>query len=491
MTTVLSVTSEIFPLIKTGGLADVAGALPGALGTQGIAMRTLVPGYPAVIAALDAAKTASKAVIEPSTETTDLMGGPARAISAKIGDLDLLVLDAPHLYDRPGNPYQGPDGKDWPDNPQRFAALSLAAARIGQGLIPGFVPDIVHAHDWQAGLAPAYLALSGKPGPATVMTIHNIAFQGWTSPTLLDALQLPARAFTIDGLEYHGGIGTLKAGLYYATRITTVSPTYAQEILTPEYGMGLDGLLRGRARDLEGIVNGIDEQIWNPATDPHLPEPYNARRIARRAHNKQTLQARMGLTEDPDAPLFCVVTRLTWQKGMDLLLEALPHLLAEGAQLALLGSGDPAFEQGFAHAARSHPGRIGCVIGYDEPLSHLMQGGADAILVPSRFEPCGLTQLYGLRYGCVPVVARTGGLADTVIDANDAALADKVATGIQLSPVTTPALESAISRAARLHRQPKTWRALQRRGMSRPVGWQRPAERYAALYKEAIAARAG
>ena len=487
MTTVLSVTSEIFPLIKTGGLADVAGALPAALRAQGVAMRTLVPGYPAVIDSLDAAET----VVETSSETDDLMGGPARILSGTTGSLDLLVLDAPHLYARPGNPYLDSNGEDWPDNPQRFAALSLAASRIGQGLIPGFVPDVIHAHDWQAGLVPAYLALSDKPGPATVMTIHNIAFQGWTPPSLLDVLGLPARAFTIDGLEYHGGIGMLKAGLYYATKITTVSPTYAREILTPDYGMGLDGLLRSRARDLEGIVNGIDEEVWNPGTDAHLAEPYNARKLARRARNKQALQARMGLDETAAAPLFCVVSRLTWQKGMDLLLEVLPHLLAEGAQLALLGSGDTALEQGFVHLTRRHPGRIACIIGYDEPLSHLMQGGADAILVPSRFEPCGLTQLYGLRYGCVPVVAHTGGLADTVIDANDAALADKVATGVQLSPVTASALAAAISRTTRIHRDKKAWQALQRRGMSRPVGWQRPAERYAALYREAIAASMG
>ena len=499
---VLSVTSELFPLIKTGGLADVAGALPGALAGEGIAMRTLLPGYPAVVAALDETRTVA--------EIDDLMGGAARLLAADgvasdrvqgdrvkgdrvQGGLDLYVLDAPHLYDRPGDPYRGPDGGDWPDNPQRFAALAWVAAEIGLGLLEGTAggdwrPDVVHGHDWQAGLMPAYLALAGEARPATVFTVHNIAFQGQVPATMLAELRLPARAYAVDGVEYYGAIGMLKAGLYYADRLTTVSPTYAREILGPEFGMGLDGLLRDRALDLEGIVNGIDEEVWNPATDLHLPCRYDATTLDRRAENKAALQARLGLDGDPEAPLFCVVTRLSWQKGMDLLLDRLPHLLGRGGQLAVLGAGDAGLEAGFAAAAAAHPGRIGCVFGYDESLSHLMQGGADAILVPSRFEPCGLTQLCGLRYGCVPVVARTGGLADTVIDANDAALADGVATGIQFAPTTGEALEAAIDRTIRLHRTVGDRRALQRRGMAHEVGWRRPAARYAALYRAALEA---
>ena len=480
MIEVLSVTSELFPLIKTGGLADVAGALPVALKREDVHIRTLIPGYPGVRAALKAA--------EAVAEIDDLMGRPATILAADgvAGGLDLLVIDAPHLFDRPGNPYLGPDGSDWPDNAQRFAALSLVAAMIGQGLVSGYDVDVVHGHDWQAGLAPAYLALSGRPRPATVMTVHNIAFQGQAAPNLLDALHLPSDAFHVDGLEYYGTIGTLKAGLNYADMVTTVSPTYAEEILTPVYGMGLDGLLRKRRADLVGIVNGIDEEIWNPASDPHLAATYSATSPAPRAANKAWLQKRMGLEVDPDATLFCAVTRLTWQKGMDVLLDVLPHLVRSGGQFALLGAGDPGLEAGFVAATLAWHGRVGCVMGYDEPLSHQLQGGSDAILVPSRFEPCGLTQLYGLRYGCVPVVARTGGLADTVIDANDAALADGVSTGIQFGPVNNDALSSAISRTIRLHREPGAFETLQRRGMTRPVGWERPARQYAALYKEAI-----
>ena len=482
MIEVLSVTSELFPLIKTGGLADVAGALPGALAPEGVHVRTLVPGYPAVRSALEKPRIVAR--------IDDLMGGPAVLLAAgKVaGSLDLIVIDAPHLYDRPGNPYLAPDGSDWPDNTERFAALSLVAAMIGQGLVAGYRVDVVHGHDWQAGLAPAYLALSGKPRPASVMTVHNIAFQGQAPATMLDALRLPAHSFDVNGVEYYGGIGALKAGLHYADRITTVSPTYAEEILTPDFGMGLDGLLRARRADLVGIVNGIDDAVWNPATDRSLAATYDARTLERRAKNRLAVQKRMGIDADPDAPLFCAVTRLTWQKGMDLLFEALPQLVEMGGQFVLLGAGDPALESGFTAATVHHAGRVGCIMGYDEPLSHLLQGGCDAILIPSRFEPCGLTQLYGLRYGCVPVVARTGGLADTVIDANDAALADGVGTGVQLSPVNVDSLVSAIARTVRLHRDRDTFRALQQRGMSREVSWKRPAHRYAALYADAIRA---
>ncbi|RME66359.1 MAG: glycogen synthase GlgA [Alphaproteobacteria bacterium] len=482
--TVLSVASEAFPLIKTGGLADVAGALPGALAPLGVDMRTLLPGYPAVMDALAKAKTVHR--------WRALFGGPASLVAANVESLDLLVLDAPHLYARPGNPYVDADGQDWPDNAERFAALAFVGAQIGHGLLPDYAPDVVHAHDWQAGLVPAYMrfaapAKAATP-PATVVTIHNLAFQGQFPPDLLAKLHLPAESFTMDGVEYYGQIGFLKAGLAMADHITTVSPTYAVEIQGSEMGMGLDGLLRYRGDSLSGILNGIDIAVWDPAGDPHLAAPYTARRLAARKRNKAAIRQRFALAEDDAAPLFTVISRLTWQKGMDLLLAALPRLLSEGGQLALLGAGDATLEAQFAAAASSHPGRIGVVLGYDESLSHLLQGGADAILVPSRFEPCGLTQLYGLRYGTVPVVARVGGLADTVIDANDAALAAGVATGFQFAPVTVDALCMALTRAARCYRQPAVWRSLQRRGMASDVGWHRPATQYAALY-EALAAK--
>ncbi len=479
---VLQVASEAFPLVKTGGLADVVGALPAALAREGVEIRTLLPLYPAVLARLERA--------EPVLDLGELMGGPARLLEGGAAGLALFLLDAPHLFDRPGGPYQGPDGGDWPDNAQRFAALAWAARELGLGALTGFRPAVVHAHDWQAALAPAYLALADRPRPATVTTVHNLAFQGQFPATLLTELRLPESAFTIEGLEYYGAIGFLKAGLVYSDRLTTVSPTYAREIMTPAYGMGLDGLLRLRADRLVGIVNGIDEAVWDPARDPALPEPFDAARLEAREASRRALRERLGLQDDP-GPLFAAVTRLSWQKGLDLLLEALPRLLALGCRLAVLGSGEPALELAFAEAARGHPGRIACRIGYDEGLAHLIQAGADAILVPSRFEPCGLTQLYALRYGAVPIVARVGGLADTVVDANEAAVGDGVATGIQFAPVTVEALVDALERAVALWRDRPRWRALQRRGMTRRVGWSARALEYARLYRELAAAARG
>jgi starch synthase len=479
-TAVLSIASEIYPLVKTGGLADVAGALPAALAREGFAVRSLVPGYPAVL------KTMRRA--EGVHVFDDLFGGAARLLAGRAKGLDLFVLDAPHLYDRPGNPYQQPGGADWPDNAVRFAALAQVGARLGQGLVAGFEPKVVHCHDWQAGLAPAYLAYSGAPRPGTVMTVHNLAFQGAFPAELLGALGFPAEAFTVDGIEYHGQIGFLKAGLRLADRITTVSPTYASEICSDEFGMGLQGLLRGRADVLRGILNGIDTGVWNPANDPLIPASYNAANLAPRAADKAALQAKLGLAEDPQAPLFGVISRLSWQKGLDLLLAALPVLLQEGAQLALLGAGDPGLEQAYRAAAEAHPGRIGCFIGYDESLAHLIQAGSDALLVPSRFEPCGLTQLCALRYGAVPVVARVGGLADTIVDANPVALAAGAGTGVMFSPVNETMLEAAIRRAGRLYRDKANWAAIQRNGMATDVSWAAPARDYAALYRELIPA---
>ena len=473
---VLSVASECFPLIKTGGLADVVGALPAALAREAVGVRTLLPGYPGVIAQAGAT--------DPVHAFDDLFGGPARLLAAEAAGLDLLILDAPHLYARPGGPYTNPQGRDWADNPRRFAALSWAAAEIGRGALPGWVPHVVHAHDWQAGLAPAYLHYGGGARPGTVFTVHNMAFQGQCDASLLSALRLPPEAWSIEGVEYYGSIGTLKAGLSLSDRITTVSPTYAREIATPAEGMGLDGLLRARSGVLHGILNGIDEAAWNPAQDPHLAAPFDAEHPEGREANRAALRARMGMEEAPDALVVGVVTRLTGQKGMDLLLEALPALLGHGMRLALLGAGEPGLEAGFRAAAAAHPGRVGIRIGYDESLAHLIQGGCDALLVPSRFEPCGLTQLCALRYGALPVVARVGGLADTVIDANEAALAAGVATGLQFAPTTAPALEAALARLAALWRDRSAWRTIQSNALHAPVGWGRSAMRYAALYRD-------
>ena len=473
---VLSVASEIFPLIKTGGLADVVGALPAALAPEGVEIRTVVPAYPAVTAKLVDAETAY--------DYADLFGGPARVLAGRAAGLELFAIDAPHLFDRPGNPYLGPDGLNWPDNARRFAALGRVGADIGLGAIDAFRPEVVHAHDWQAALAPAYLHYADGPRPGTAITIHNIAFQGHFPSAVFGELGLPPYAFTIDGVEYFNGVGYLKAGLQLSDRITTVSPTYAREIMTPEFGMALDGLLRARAAVVQGIVNGIDDTVWNPASDPALAQTYSALRIDRRVRNKTALQTRMGLTTGGDRPLLGVVSRLSDQKGLDLLLQALPGVIANGGQLALLGSGEPSLEAGFTAAAAARPDSVGCVLGYDETLAHLIQAGADFIVVPSRFEPCGLTQLCALRYGAPPVVARVGGLADTVIDANEAATAAGVATGVQFYPPSVEALTYALDRALEIGRDPATTRRLRLNGMRSDVSWRGPAKRYAALYRD-------
>jgi starch synthase len=480
---VLSVASEAVPLVKTGGLADVAGALPAAVAPHGVVMTTLVPGYPAVMAAIGKGRTLHR--------YGGLLGQPARLVAAKLGEHPLIVLDAPAFFAREGGPYADPGGTDWADNWRRFAALGRAAADLAGGLVKACKIDLVHAHDWQAAMALAYLRFApvkgSKPVPS-VMTIHNMAFQGYYGREVFRELGLPRSAWKFDGVEYHGGVGMLKAGMEAASVVTTVSPTYAQEIREPEFGMGLEGLIVSRGDRVRGIVNGIDPAEWDPANDPHLTTSYTAKSLARRKANKRAIEGEFGL-EPGNGPLFIVVSRLTWQKGMDVLLEVLDHLVGIGGRLALLGSGDAAMEAEFRAAAARHPGKIGVRIGYDEALSHRMQGGGDAILVPSRFEPCGLTQLYGLAYGCVPVVARTGGLADTVVDANLAAREAGAATGIQFSGVDYLTLAAAISRAVSLYHQPEAWKAIQLSGMKTDFSWKNSGLAYAVLYRELTGAQ--
>jgi len=474
---VLAVAAEVFPLVKTGGLADVVAALPGALRPLGVATRVMVPGYPAVAAALRSGEIVHR--------FADLFGGPATLVAARAAGLDLIVLDAPHLFDRPGNPYTGPDGRDWPDNALRFAALALAATEVGLGRVGAFVPDLVHCHDWHAALVPAHLHFADRPVPASVLTIHNLAFQGLFPARTFADLDLPRTAWSLDGLEFFGQASFLKGGLQYADAITTVSPTYAREICTPDGGMGLDGVLNARRNVLHGILNGIDTGVWNPETDPRLAATYGAGQLKRRQTNKRAIERRMGLSSG-DGMLFCVVSRLTAQKGIDLIAGSIDAAVAAGARFAILGSGEAVLETMLGETAERHSGLVGLVKGYDEALSHLLQGGADAVLVPSRFEPCGLTQFYGLRYGCVPVVARVGGLADSIIDANEAALRDGVATGVQFLPVDHGGLAAAIERAMALFADRRAWRGLQRRGMKSEVSWAKSAEAYAALYRALV-----
>ena len=475
MTRILSVASECAPLVKTGGLADVVGALPAALAAQGDEVKTLLPGYRAV----KARTGKSKSVLA----FDDLFGGPARVLSAKISGLDLFILDAPHLYDRAGSLYVGGHGYDWPDNPERFAALCYTAARIAHEGVAKWRPEVVHGHDWQAGFIKEYLHEFSADGSRVpfVFTIHNIAFHGNTSADRLTSLRLSDWRFTADHFEFWGQISALKAGLTGADRITTVSKTYAEELMTPEFGMGMDGVLRARSQDLTGIVNGIDTTVWDPANDPAV-KPYKS--ATGKKANKAELRKEFGLG-NADGPLCVLISRLTQQKGIDLVLAALPALLARGGQLALLGSGDTGLEVALLERAASEP-NLAVRIGYDEALSHRMMAGGDAILVPSRFEPCGLTQLYGLRYGTVPLVALTGGLADTVINASPAALAQGVATGVQFHPTTAGALANAFHRLCDLFAAPMTWARIQKNAMKQPVGWETSAAEYSAIYQSLL-----
>ncbi len=470
---VLAVASEIYPLVKTGGLADVVGALPGALAAHGVTVRTLVPGYPAVLEQAGKARKVAR--------YDALFGAKATLLTTRIGGLDLLILDAPDFYARPGGPYGDAAGNAWHDNWARFAALGRVAADIAATGAGGWRPALVHAHDWQGAMAAAYMRFGPAHAVPRVTTIHNLAFQGRFGADIFGALGLPPEAWGVDGVEYYGGIGFLKAGLVSADAITTVSPTYAEEICSPVDGMGLDGLIRGRADRLHGILNGIDTTVWDPATDPLIARPFSARSLGGRIASRRAVEQRFGLAGD-SAPLFIVISRLTWQKGMDLLAEAMDHLVGLGGKIAVLGSGDAPIEGAFLAAADRHPGRVAVQIGYDEPLSHLMQAGGDAILIPSRFEPCGLTQLYGLRYGCVPVVARVGGLADTIIDANEAALGAGVATGLHFTANDAAALHGAIAKAVRLHGAGTPWSAMRKAGMKADFSWTQSAAHYAALF---------
>ncbi|MDP3861856.1 MAG: glycogen synthase GlgA [Phaeovulum sp.] len=473
---VLSVASECVPLVKTGGLADVVGALPGALAAHGWQMRVLMPAYPGVLAKLDRPRARAREV----WASNDLFGGAARVVLGEVAGVEILALEAPHLFARLGGPYSDGSG-DFRDNPERFAALCWVAADLAQGGdAAGWKPDIVHAHDWQGGFAPAYLRYRGIAVPS-VMTVHNIAFQGIAGAERRAALRLPPEAFVPEGVEYWGNISALKAGLVAADAITTVSPRYADELMRPEFGLGLEGVIAARAGVVQGILNGIDDAVWNPETDAAI-EPFSARKLALKARNRQELLAEFGLGEVP-GPLAILVSRLTHQKGIDIVPEAVAEFLAAGGGLCVLGAGEPWAEAALQGLAARHPGRVGLRIGYDEALSHRMFAGGDAVLVPSRFEPCGLTQMMGLRYGCVPVVSAVGGLADTVIGATSASLAAAAATGVVFHPVDALALRQALRKLSGLYADSAEWGRMQRRGMKADFGWAASAARYAALYE--------
>ncbi len=396
----------------------------------------------------------------------------------------LLILACPELYERDGGPYLDAHGLDWPDNALRFGLLSYAAALLACARNPySWRCDVVHCNDWQTALAPAYLHWWGSASVPSLVTIHNLAYQGIFPPDVLPALGLPAQSFDINGLEFHGKVSFLKAGLYYAQQISTVSPTYAREIQSEPLGFGLHGLLAARSSTLEGILNGVDLGTWNPATDPCLSATYDAENLARKRHNTTALRQRLGLRPTPDQPLLGVVSRLIEQKGIDLVVQAAEALLALPAQLVVLGTGDASIEQALARVASRNPGEVAVVRGFDESLSHLIEAGADIFLMPSRFEPCGLNQMYSQRYGTPPVVRCTGGLADSVVDCTPHSLESGTATGFVFEAPTAQALVAAVRRAAGAWRRPEIWQRLQRNAMARDFGWTESARRYIALYR--------
>lgn len=490
---VLHATAELYPWVKSGGLGDVAAALPPALAAAGLDVRLLLPGFAAFLNAFDAITDIARLATPYAGERVRLVRArlpptPARTARGdpEKGGPSVYLVDHPPFYDRPGGPYTDQEGRDWPDNHRRFGLFGWVAAALARGADPRWRPHILHAHDWHAGLAPAYLTT--LPAPASsVLTIHNLAYSGAFSAAAFADLALPPAFFSIEGVEFYGQVSFLKAGLYYADRLTTVSPTYAREIQTPAFGCGFDGLLRGRAAALSGILNGVDPHVWDPRHDRAVPRPYGTKDAAAgKAEAKAALQRRLGLAERPAAPLFGMVSRLTPQKGLDLVLAVVTELTAQGAQLALLGSGDGDLESGYARAAAAHPGSVAVALGYDEDLAHRIIAGSDVVLMPSRFEPCGLTQLYALRYGSLPLVRRVGGLADTVVDADAVALAEDRATGFAFDGDTPAALRTTLARALELYRQPTLWRQVVHRAMRQDFSWDTAARQYLALYRELV-----
>ncbi len=474
---ILFVTAEFAPLVKTGGLGDVSAALPAALAELGHDVRVLLPGYPA---ALDGArrKRAIAALAAPEFPPARILRGEAPS------GCTLLLIDCPPLYRRGGDPYQDDDRRDWPDNALRFGLLGRAAALLCAGAADDdWRPDLLHCNDWHAALAPVYLRSMLEPHTPSVLTVHNLAFQGIFPAQTAATLGLPDAAFSIDGVEYYGQLSFLKGGLSCADWLTTVSPTYAREIQGEAHGCGLDGLLRKRRDRLTGILNGIDTKAWDPATDPHLARNYTRATVKDKSANKRALQRRMHLAPEPSVPLFGAVGRLTGQKGSDLLCEIAPSIAALPAQLVVLGAGDPELERRLRSLELEHRGRIAVRIGFDEPLAHLIEAGSDCFLMPSRFEPCGMNQMYSQRYGTPPVVHRTGGLADAVTTCTAATLASGKATGFTFLESTPESFLASVKRAHRACRDPRLMHALQRNGMARDFGWKASAQRYVDIYE--------
>lgn len=475
---VLFISSEVFPLAKTGGLADVSSALPAALSCLGADVRVMLPGYPQ---ALDLAGPLD---VVSGGELPD-----GRLLMGRLPDsgLPIIFFDAPALFTRKGGIYQDGDRHDWPDNDRRFASFCRAAAFVALGKTTlGWRPQIVHANDWHTGMVSAFLHFSGQVRPKTVFTIHNLAFQGNFPLTAFASLGLPDEALSAEGIEFYNQISFIKAAIRYSDRLTTVSPTYAREILTPEHGCGLDGLLRTRAADLTGILNGVDYSVWDPENDAELPHAYNYEDLTGKGDCKASLRGEMGLSPAADAPLIAYVNRLTHQKMADVVLDVVPKLVANGAQIVVHGNGDRAFEERFERMAQAHPNNVAVRVGYTEGLAHRIIGGCDLSLTPARFEPCGLTTMYAMRYGALPVTRAVGGLADTVEDAGVVNANDNVGSGFAFAKTTPDDMEDSLMRAASWYRDSKAWKRLQRRAMLLDFGWERSARRYLELYVDVL-----
>ncbi|MHB8624204.1 MAG: glycogen synthase GlgA [Sulfuricaulis sp.] len=479
MPKILFVASEAHPLIKTGGLGDVVGSLPVALAALHADVRLLLPAYHDAVARAGQLKNVAQFSVEG-------LSTPIRLLEGRLPGTSLIIwlVDFPPAYDRPGNPYLDLYGLPWPDNAMRYALLARATLALALGYARvQWQPDIVHCHDWQTGLIPVLLAPE-QTHPATVFTIHNLAYQGLFSHATFMALGLPATLWSPEALEFHGQMSFIKGGLSFADQLTTVSPSYAREIQTAEFGCGLDGLLRHRADRLTGILNGIDTEEWNPARDPFLAKCYSTRRLQDKLPNKLALQQEFGLPVEPHTPLVGMVGRLVHQKGIDLVLETLPDIMQRPIQLVLLGSGEAAYEKALRAQAARYAGRMGLHVGYDERLAHLIEAGADIFLMPSRFEPCGLNQLYSQRYGTIPIVRHVGGLADTVADATEESLKSGNATGIVFQEMHPAELLAALDRALTLQKNARRWKQMMQQGLRQNFSWRQSATHYLKLYRQ-------
>lgn len=478
---ILFASSEIHPLIKTGGLADVSGSLPVALKNLRRDVRVIMPAYKPALDRLNEAEEIS--VLRLAGD------GRVRLLETCLpgSSVKVWLVDSPAHFARNGGPYGTPELGDWPDNAERFALFGRAVEAIALGRAGlDWRPDLVHCNDWQCGLVPALLSLA-PARPATAFTIHNLSYQGLFPFETFQKLGLPEVLWTMHGLEFFGRMSFIKGGISFADMLSTVSPRYANEIQTPAFGYGLDTLLRHRADRLVGILNGVDYRQWNPARDPHITRSYNAWTLSGKLANKAALQVRFGLQQGKSIPLLGMIGRLVEQKGVDLVLDILPWLMEQGTQLVVLGSGERELEQRLQAAVARFPHQLAVHIGYDEALAHWIEAGADMFVMPSRFEPCGLNQIYSLRYGAVPVVCRTGGLADTVIDADTQAFAAGIATGFVFDEPQPGQLRAALQRALVCYRQPKVWKRLIFQGMQQDFSWRQSARHYLDLYRRAAA----